>query len=461
MAEIKLFNTLQKHKEIFTPLKTGEVSMYSCGPTVYNFAHVGNLRAYYFADTLKRMFEFNGLKVNHIMNVTDIGHLTSDADDGEDKMVKAIKREGKPMTLDSLREVAQFYFERFVEDCAKLNFEKPTHFTFASEHLSWQIKMIETLMAKGFVYKTDDGLYFDISKDPEYGILGGVSSSEEHARIEKNGQKRNPEDFAVWKFAEDSSLGFPASFGVGFPGWHIECSAMSMHYLGEEFDVHTGGIDHISIHHNNEIAQSKAITGKVPARFWIHNNHITIKGDKMAKSGDNFLSLSFLEKEGISPMGVRMWYLQSRYSTRVDFSMDALKASETAWRKIKDFYLAIEVDEARVHFDYIQKFTDAINDDLDTPKALTLVWELLKDDSVPNEDKKATLLQFDTVLGLNLNQLKKETLIVPDGVLKLLDERRVARAEKDFIKADHLRKVIADFGFEVKDQGDEQIVSLL
>ncbi|HYC34510.1 MAG TPA: cysteine--tRNA ligase [Candidatus Paceibacterota bacterium] len=460
MGKIELFNTLNHKKEVFEPLTAGRVKMYTCGPTVYNYAHIGNLRAYYFADTLKRVLQYNGLKVLHIMNITDIGHLTGEADDsGEDKMVKAIKREGKPMTPESLKEVAHFYFDRFKEDFLKLNLIEPEKFTFASEHIPSQIAMIEALFEKGIVYTTSDGLYFDTSKDSEYGVLGGISANEEHSRIGVNKEKRNPEDFALWKFAETADLGFPSPFGAGFPGWHIECSAMARQYLGDQFDIHTGGIDHIPVHHNNEIAQSKTVTGKVPARFWVHNNHITIGEEKMAKSGENFLSLSYMEEHGIEPEAVRMWYLQSRYSTRVDYSLEALKASHQAWKKFRDGFLSLGKNESRLHLDYKEKFTNFVNDDLDTPKALALAWELLRDEKVPNEDKRGTLLDFDEVLGFNLKDLAEEKIEIPEEIQKLLEERKAARDAKDWVKADHLRTVIRESGFEVKDMDEKQIVT--
>ncbi len=457
--DIKLFNTLHKTKEIFTPLVAHKVTMYTCGPTVYNFAHIGNLRAYFFADTLKRVLLYNGFDVTHIINVTDIGHLTSDADDGEDKMVKAIKREGKEMSLESLKEVSKTYFEAFKKDFLLLNCVLPTKFTFASEHIADQIELIKTLDQKGFVYKTGDGLYFDTSKDPEYGILGGMTANTDHSRIGINPEKHNPEDFALWKFADKEGLGFDAPFGCGFPGWHIECSAMSMKYLGSEFDIHTGGIDHIPVHHNNEIAQSKAATDKILARYWVHNNHITITGEKMAKSGENFLSLDYIYTQGISPMGVRMWYLQSRYSTRVDYSLIALQASETAWRKLRDHFLLLTTTSGSIHFDYIEKFDQAVNDDLDTPKALVLLWELIKDTNITNEDKKATLLRMDSVFGFGLEQVVVEKVNVPAEVTMLLHQRKEARDKKDFHTSDHLRTLIREQGFEVKDQGDEQVVT--
>jgi cysteinyl-tRNA synthetase len=290
-------------------------------------------------------------------------------------------------------------------------------------------------------------------------MLGGVTANVDHSRIGINREKRNPEDFALWKFADETTLGFNAPFGNGFPGWHLECSAMSMKYLGDQFDVHTGGIDHISIHHNNEIAQSKALTGKLLARYWVHNNHITITGEKMAKSGENFLSLHYMQTQGISSMGVRMWYLQSRYSTRVDYSLDALIASETAWQKIKDHFLTLGQDIGKVDLEYAEKFYHAVNDDLDTPKALTYLWELQKDSKIINSDKKATMLEFDKVFGFNLISATRDEIDLPLEVKALLQERKEAREAKNFIKSDHLRKILEEQGFEVKDVGEEQIVS--
>ena len=270
--KIFLFNTLGKEKRQFIPINKKEIGMYSCGPTVYNYMHIGNLRAYVFADTLKRTLEYSGYKVKHIMNVTDIGHLTSDADDGEDKMVKALKREGKEMTLENLRAIGNFYFEKFKEDFKTINIISPEKFVFASDEIPAQTKLIGTLLEKGFAYKTSDGIYFDTEKLSDYGRLGGANSEME-ARIAQNEEKKNPRDFALWKFADQNGIGFEASFGKGFPGWHIECSAMAMKYLGNTFDVHTGGIDHIPVHHNNEIAQSEAATGKLLANYWMLKNH--------------------------------------------------------------------------------------------------------------------------------------------------------------------------------------------
>ncbi len=451
--KIYLFNTLGKKKEKFTPINKKEIGMYSCGPTVYNYPHIGNLRAYVFADVLKRTLQYNNYKVRQIMNVTDIGHLTSDADDGEDKMVKALKREGKEMTLENLRAVADFYFEKFKEDFKNLNIIYPEKFVFASDEIPAQTKLIETLLEKGFAYKTSDGIYFNTAKLPDYGRLGGANSQME-SRIVLNKEKKNPRDFALWKFADLNGIGFEASFGKGFPGWHIECSAMAMKYLGNTFDIHTGGIDHIPVHHNNEIAQSEAATGKLLANYWVHNNFITIENDKMAKSGENFLTLNSLIEKNINPLAYRYWLLQSRYSTRIDFSLEAIKAAQTAFERlikaIQDIQSVGVVDSK-----YKNKFTKAINDDLDTPKALAIVWEILKDTSLSNESKKATILDFDKVLGLELD-VKRQEEEIPKEIEKLLDERKKAKENKDWSKADEIREKVKNLGFEIIDTNSEQ-----
>ncbi|MEI8337874.1 MAG: cysteine--tRNA ligase [bacterium] len=450
--EIFLFNTLNHKKEKFIPINKKEIGMYSCGPTVYNYAHIGNLRSYVFADTLKRVLHYNGYKVKHIMNVTDIGHLTSDNDDGEDKMVKALKREGKEMTLENLRSVGNFYFEKFKDDFKNINIILPEKFVFASDEIPAQVKLIEILLEKEFAYKTSDGIYFDTAKLSDYGRLGGANSEME-SRIALNNEKKNPRDFALWKFSDASGIGFEASFGKGFPGWHIECSAMAMKYLGNTFDIHTGGIDHIPVHHNNEIAQSEAATGKLLANYWLHNNFITIGEDKMAKSGENFLTLNSLIEKEINPLSYRYWLLQSRYSTRMDFSIEAIKAAQTAFERLIEFIQNTE-GVGKVNSAYKIKFTKAINDDLDTPKALAIIWEILKDTSLSNEDKKATILDFDNVLGFNLISVKKISVETPSEIQNLLSERKIAKENKDWTKADEIRKNIESKGFFIQDSKD-------
>ncbi len=455
MEKIYLTNTLGREKQEFIPLKDGEVSIYTCGPTVYNYLHIGNLRAYTFADILKRVFLYNGYKVRHIMQVTDIGHIVADADMGEDKMVSAIAREGKSMTLESMREVAEFYFARAKEDMEKLRILPADSNPFASDHIAEDITIIEDLLEKKIAYITDQAIYFDTKKFPNYGVLGGAVANDDHSRIGKNSDKRSPEDFALWKFSDISGIGFEAPFGKGFPGWHIECSAMSMKYLGETLDIHTGGIDLIPIHHNNEIAQSESHTGQQFVRYWMHNGHITLGDAKMAKTGGNFLTLGSIEKLGIRPSSFRYWLLTSKYSTRIDYSIEALKAAQTADTKLVNFMLETEED-GEINKEYKERFTEAVNDDLDTPKALALVWELVKNPSVSGGDKKATLLDFDRVLGLGLSEIKDEKVDIPNEVQKLLEERDSARKAKDWEKSDLLREEILKLGFDIKDTADGQ-----
>jgi len=445
--EIQLHNTLTDSKEEFKPLKPGVVSMYNCGPTVYDYAHIGNLRAYVFADTLRRVFEYNNYRVKQVINVTDIGHLSSDSDDGEDKMTKALKREGKPLTLQAMREVADFYFEKFKEDLKSLNIETPEHFPFASDHIQEDIELVQKLEKGGFIYKTSDGIYFDIKKFPEYGKLGNIKISDDaESRIGLNPEKRNSQDFAVWKFNND--LGYDAPFGKGFPGWHIECSSMSVKYLGPEFDIHTGGIDHIPVHHNNEIAQS-VCAGDPYAKYWMHNAHLNITtengSDKMAKSAGNFITLGTLKEKKIDPVALRYVFLGARYSTPLSFSWETLEGAETALNRIREKLSKLPDGGSILETD----FHSFVNDDLDTPKALALISNVMNDETISDADKKATVLDFDKVLGLNLT--KVSTVEIPDEVKELIQERDTARTNKDFAKSDQLRSEIEKHGFSVKD----------
>lgn len=424
--------------------------MYNCGPTVYDYAHIGNLRSYVFADILRRMFEYNRYKVNQIINITDIGHLTSDADEGEDKMAKALKREGKPMTLEAMREVADFYFEKFKDDLVQLNIKLPSHFPFASEHISEDIELIQKLLDKGYTYAISDGLYFDTSKFSDYGKLGGLAPIDtDHSRIGANPEKKSLRDFVLWKFNRE--LGYDSPFGHGFPGWHIECSAMSRKYLGQPFDIHTGGIDHIPVHHNNEIAQSEAAYDAPLANIWMHNSFLTINKGKMAKSEGNFITLNTLKEKGIDPLALRYFYLTTHYSSPMNFTWQALKGAQIAWKKLRNFVSRTVLDSkdmSKGTFDiYKEKFTTYINDDLDTPQALALVWEIVKDKNINQRDKRDLILYFDKVIGLKLDKVDD----VPKNIQKLIEEINEARMEKDFAKSDKLRKEIESFGFEVMD----------
>ncbi len=455
---LRFYNTLSRTKENFEPIDKSEVRMYSCGPTVNNYAHIGNLRAYVFADILEKTLEYSGYRVKRVMNITDIGIMSSDADSGDDKMTMALIREGKELTLKNMRELAEFYTERFKEDLVKLGIKVPTNIYFASDYVKEDVELVEKLEEKGFAYKTSDGIYFDTARMPEYGELRGgkTKRDEDHARITENPEKTNPEDFALWKF--NDNIGYKSPWGQGFPGWHIECSAIGMKFLGEQFDIHTGGIDLIPTHHTNEIAQSESATGKKPfVKFWLHSEHVDTGNEKMSKSKGNFLRLNSVVEKGISPITYRFWLLMASYHTKVNFSWEALEGADVALKRLHRLFLDLGSGVGQINEEYKLKFKERIEDDLDTPKALSLLWDLVKDESVPDADKKATILDFDRVLGLGFGNLKEEELT--DEVATLVKEREEARKQKDFKRSDELRLKINAMGYEVKDISDGQKVS--
>lgn len=447
----RLFNSKTKHQEKFKPQKGKSVSIYSCGPTVYNYAHLGNLRSYLFADILKRSLEYTGYKVKHVINITDVGHLVSDADDGDDRMEKAIQREHK-----SAEEISNFYTKEFFHDLEKLNIQtKDVEFPKATEYISEQIALIQKLEKKGYTYKTSDGIYFNTSKFPKYGELGGIDleNLQEGARIGINKEKKNPTDFALWKFSkENRQQEWDSPWGVGFPGWHIECSAMSMKLLGDTIDIHTGGIDHIPVHHNNEIAQSESVTGKEFVRFWMHNQFLNVESGKMAKSAENFLRLESVIEKNIHPLSYRYFLLQAHYRSPLTFSWQSLDASETALRRLSENYQKLP-DGGKISKRYKKEFEERLQDDLDTPGALAILWKLLKDDSIPPKDKKATIKDFDQVLGLKIDKISFEQE-VPGEIKDLAQEREDAREKKDFKKADSIRFKLKEKGFEIRDTED-------
>ncbi|MEM4331022.1 MAG: cysteine--tRNA ligase [Candidatus Pacearchaeota archaeon] len=443
---LKLYNTLTRKKEIFKPLNPPIVTMYTCGPTVYWYQHIGNLKAYIFSDILSRTLKFNGFQVKKVINVTDVGHLTSDADEGEDKIEKAAKREGK-----TAKEITHFYFNLFHEDLKKLNIEEPFVWSWATEHIKEMIELIKKLEEKGFTYRTSDGIYFDSSKFKDYGKL---------ARLKKEGlqagkrvdlkEKKNPTDFALWKFSEKPGLRqqeWDSPWGLGFPGWHIECSAMAMKYLGETIDIHTGGIDHIPVHHTNEIAQSEAASGKKFVRFWLHENFLTFKGEKVSKSKGGLYTLSELEEKGFLPLSYRYFVLTAVYRKPLDFSLEILENSQNSYKRLKNLCLQLN-DDGKINEEYLKKFEKAINDDLNTPKALSVLWDFLRDEKA--EGKFRTIKKFDDVLGLSL--FEKEEIQIPDEIKKIAEERQKARQEKDWKKADELREKLKSLGWEIRDK---------
>jgi cysteinyl-tRNA synthetase len=401
---IFLHNTLTGKKELFKPLKKGlfgkpKVGMYHCGPTVYNYPHIGNLRAYIFADTIKRLFKVSGYSIKQVINITDVGHLVSNADTGEDKMEKARQREQK-----SAREIADFYTQVFFENLKDLNIDSTgTKFPKATDYIKEQIKIVETLEKKGFTYKTSDGIYFDTSKFPAYGKLGNINLGgiRDGERIGINDEKKNPTDFALWKSSpanEKREQEWSSPWGVGFPGWHIECSAMSQSLLGDTFDIHTGGIDHIPVHHNNEIAQSEGANGKHFVNYWLHSAFINIDGGKMAKSEGNFLTLASVKEKNISPLAYRYFLLGARYSTPMSFTWEALEASATAYKRMNSTVCEFP-NGGKVNETLVNKAINFISDDLDTPKAVALIWDILKDEKILPQDKKVTILEIDKLLG--------------------------------------------------------------
>ena len=447
----KLYNTLTKKVDEFTLRDPKIVTLYCCGPTVYDYAHIGNFRTYTMTDFLVRALKYLGYSVKYVMNVTDVGHLTSDADEGEDKMEKGAKREGK-----TAWDIAKFYTDAFLADSKKLNFLEPDVRPKPTEHIKEQIAMVETLLVKGFAYTIDDGIYFDTSTFASYGKLTGQSLHELKAgtRVEPNPQKKNPTDFALWKFSPPPAGGkkrdmeWPSPWGVGFPGWLIECSAMSMKYLGESFDIHTGGMDLIPIHHTNEIAQSEATTGKSPfVRFWVHGQFIMVDGQKMAKSKGNFYKLTDIEAKGYEPLALRYLYMTAHYRAFLNFTWEALESAQRSLTDLREH--SSTGGTATDSIPYKKRFQEAFENDLNMPQALAVAWEVAKS-GLTEEDKRALLLDFDRVLGLDLDRhtVKKR---IPEDIKKLMEKRENLRKARKFDEADSVRKEIEKKGYEVKD----------
>jgi cysteinyl-tRNA synthetase len=455
---ITVFNTKTRSKEPFFPLVPGEVSIYHCGPTVYNFQHIGNMRRFIFADLVHRMFSANGLKVNQIINITDVGHLVSDEDEGEDKMEKGAKREGK-----TAQEIAAFYTADFMDDLNLLHIRTDeTRFPKATENIPEQIALIQTLEEKGFTYQTSDGIYFDTSKDPRYGELArlDIEGLKEGARVEANQEKKNITDFALWKFSpadENRQQEWESPWGVGFPGWHIECSAMAQKFLGTTIDLHTGGIDHIPVHHTNEIAQSENANGVAFAHYWMHNEHVNFNDGKISKSGESFIRLKDLIEKGYHPLAYKYFTLVAHYRTKINFTHEGLNAASVAWKKINEFVAkgeASETENAEVA-EIVEKALSFFNDDLDTPKIIALVWETIKNGSLSDEEKRTAILKIDEMLGIIDHDYRTEEGLsfdsLPDDIKALVEERQKARAEKDWGKSDEVRATLKEKGYEITD----------
>ncbi len=446
---LKLHNTLSGKIEDFEPYNPKEVRMYHCGPTVYGVQHIGNLSMFVFTDILRRTIEYAGFKPKQVINFTDFGHLSSDSDEGEDKMAMGLKREGLAPTLENMKEMGRKYAEIFLGDIKSLNVKtEGTIFPYASEYVPDQIELIRKLEEKSFAYRTSDGVYFDTLKFPEYGKLGGLSDTNNEARVVENSEKKNPRDFALWKFNKE--IGWESPWGQGFPGWHIECSAMIIKILGENIAIHTGGVEHIPVHHNNEIAQSEAATGRAPfAKYWLHRAHLQIEGEKIAKSTGNTVYLEDIVKKGISPLAFRYLLLQSHYRTPTNFTWEALEGANNAYVKLRR-HISTMPDGGEVNKDYKELFIKAIENDLNTPTAVAVIWTLLSDTLIPLQNSKATILDFDKILGLKLDQ----STPTPQLIVDLFAKYKLARSNKEFDISDKLREEIKQNGYEVMDNVD-------
>lgn len=446
---IRLYDTLTRSKVPLETVRPGEVRMYSCGPTVYWFAHIGNLRAFVFSDLLHRLFARDH-KVKAVMNITDVGHLTSDGDTGEDKMLVAMKREGK-----TAWDIARFYEEAFLRDLKRMNILPFDAYPRATDHIKEQIEMIQQLEKNGFTYRTTDGIYFDTAKLPDYGRLSGQKAEDKlaGARVEM-GEKKSPTDFALWKFSRPSDgkrdMEWESPWGVGYPGWHIECSAMSKKYLGVPFDVHTGGVDHIAVHHENEIAQTEGAEGKQEANIWMHSEFLTVNGGKMSKSLGNLYTLDQLEEKGVDPLAYRFMLLGVHYRSKLNFSFEGLEAAQNALHKLRAFVRAAG-KPGNVEPQNLRSFEAALDDDVNTPQALAIMWKMLDDKDMAAADKLATVLEFDKIFGLKLVEEVGKKDEIPADVLALAEQRVAARAAKDWKKSDELRALIAKRGFVAED----------
>ena len=450
--DIFFTNTLTRKKEIFKPIDEKEVRIYSCGPTVYKDATIGNMRTSIFQDVLRRVLRYNGYKIKHVMNITDVGHLVSDGDEGEDKMIKSAREEHK-----SPAEIADYYTKLFFEDLKNLNIETPEIVCKATDHIPDMLKYVETLMEKGYAYETSTAIYFDISKLDKYPVLSNLNLEEQKAgaRVEVDPEKKSPYDFALWiKAPENHLMKWDSPWGPSYPGWHIECSAMGQKYLGEQFDIHTGGIDLIPTHHENEIAQSKGYCGKVPARYWLHGEYLLINGGKMSKSLGNVYLLRDIINRGYSPLAYRLFSYSSHYRNKLNFTWEGIEASQKSLERLKQGYQAHlngkdEVEDEKVN-EYEERFHKAINDDLNMPLAMGVVWEVIRNDKKSPKLAKL-LLKFDSVLGLKIDEKEEVKQEIPKEILELIEERKKARENKNWEESDRIRDLIKEKGYEIKD----------
>jgi len=457
---LTLYNTLTRKKEEFKPLEGNEVRIYSCGPTVYSFAHIGNFRAYVFMDTLRRVLQANQYTLKHVMNITDVGHLESDSDEGEDKMEKAARKENKDPY-----EIASYYTDIFFRDMGRLNIEKPEIIAKATEHINDMLEFVNTLIEKNYAYETSKAIYFDISKLDHYPVLSNRNLEDQiaGARVDVDPEKRNPYDFAVWiKAPENHIMKWESPWGLSYPGWHLECSAMGRKYLGDQFDIHTGGVDHIPTHHENEIAQSKGATGKIPAKRWMHVEFLQVDGGKMSKSLGNTYTLDQLQEKGIEPLAYKLFCYTAHYRTKLNFTFESAQSSQKALNRLREGYVAHtkaneKVSEEEIET-YKQRFLEAVNDDLNMPLAMGIVWEVVRNQTKSNQFANL-LLAFDKILGLDIKNAqtyleKEEKIELPEEIAKLLEERKIARENKNWAESDRIRDELKEKGYQVKDTKD-------
>ncbi len=455
---MKLYNTLTRQKEEFRPMEEGAAKLYSCGPTVYQYAHIGNLRTYVFMDILRRVMKYNGFTLKHVMNITDVGHLVSDADEGEDKMMKTARQANK-----SPWEIAEYYTGVFMNDIVELNIGKPEIIAKATDHINEMIEFVQALVEKGYAYETSDGIYFDVMKFEGYGKLSGLDLEGQiaGARVDVNEEKRHPADFALWKKApKEHIMQWPSPWGMGYPGWHIECSAMSRKYLGDEFDIHTGGVDHIPVHHENEIAQSEALLGKPAVHYWLHGEFLLVDNGKMSKSLGNTYTVSDLKKKGFSPLAYRYMCLNANYRSKLNFTWDGLKAAQVALDRLLEGVLAHKnaaagaKAEAEQIESFRKDFQDAINDDLNIPRAMGVAWNIARY-GTKSHDLYELLLEMDEVFGLDFAKAAEKTAseepALDPEIADLVNQRQQARKEKNWKLADELRDKLGSMGYQLED----------
>ena len=446
---LHLYDTYSRSLRPFEPIAPGQAGLYACGPTVYDYAHIGNLRTYLFVDGLRRALEFNGLQVRHVMNITDVGHLTSDADSGDDKIEARSRRSG-----ESAWDIAAAFTRAFEDDLRQLNILPPSVWCRATDHIAEQIAFIGDLEAKGYTYRTDDGIYFDTTRQDDYGKLARLKRDGLQAgkRVEL-GEKRDICDFALWKFSGvpgQRQMEWDSPWGLGFPGWHIECSAMAEKHLGAYFDIHCGGEDHVAVHHSNEIAQTQARHGTRLANFWLHGAFLKTQDAKMSKSSGDFLRLQSLLEQGVDPLAYRYLCLGAHYRSSLNFTDDALRAASSGLARLRSTVHGLGDEHGEADPAWLDRFAEQINDDLNFPRALAVAWDLLKSD-LPDAMKKATMARFDAALGLGLLAWQPVQVEVPQPVQAWMAQRAIARAQRQWAEADRLRTLARAAGYDIDD----------